>query len=248
MHRLFDELAHRYDLHTPPDHYRHDHRFVIEQALALGNPCRLLDIGCGTGVLVQKARQAGILATGIDASPAMVHVAEARVGPGLIAVRRMQELDDEAAHDLIVSLAWTLNYCADRVELLDILRRIHRALRPGGRVLLQVAHAPHVDGRLQEDREPGRASEPDDVTFLYRFTALDGEHLPMRAEYVYACKSMNELLHEQHILHMTDARMVAECARAVGLDDVAIHDSWRLDPLEASPSPFVSASRALTPR
>jgi len=70
----------------------------------------------------------------------------------------------------------------------------------------------------------------------------------MRAEYVYACKSMNELLHEQHILHMTDARMVAECARAVGLDDVAIHDSWRLDPLEASPSPFVSASRALTPR
>ena len=133
MHRLFDELAHRYDLHTPPDHYRHDHRFVIEQALALGKPCRLLDIGCGTGVLVQKARQAGILATGIDASPAMVHVAEARVGPGLIAVRRMQELDDEAAHDLIVSLAWTLNYCADRAELLDILRRIHRALRPGGR-------------------------------------------------------------------------------------------------------------------
>lgn len=248
MHRLFDELAHRYDLHTPPDHYRHDHRFVIEQALALANPCKLLDIGCGTGVLVQKARQAGILATGIDASPAMVQVAEARVGPGLIAVRRMQELDDEAVHDLIVSLAWTLNYCADRVELVDILRRIRRALRPGGRVLLQVAHAPHVDGRLQEDREPGPGGEPDDVTFLYRFTALDGEHLPMRAEYIYACKSMNELLHEQHILHMTDARVIAECARAVGLDSVAIYESWRRDPLAFSPSPFVSASRAPTSR
>lgn len=244
MYRLFDELAHRYDLHTPPDHYRHDHRFIIEQALALRNPCRLLDIGCGTGVLVQKARHAGILATGIDASPAMVHVAEARVGPDLVAVRRMQELDDEAAHDLIVSLAWTLNYCADRNELLDILRRIHRALRPGGRVLLQVAHAPHVEGRLQEDSEPGPAGEPDDVTFLYRFTALDGEQLPMSAEYVYACKSTNELLHEEHTLRMTDARIVAECARDVGLVDAAIYDSWRRDPLASSPSPFVSASRA----
>lgn len=241
MHRLFDELAHRYDLHTPPDHYRHDHRFVIEQALALGSRCRLLDIGCGTGVLVDKARQAGILAMGIDASPAMVRVAEARVGPGAVAVRRMQDLDDEEAYDLIVSLSWTLNYCVDRADLLDVLRRIDRALRPGGRILLQLAHAPHVDGRLLEDRELGPGGEPGDVVFFYRFTQLDGEDLPMRAEYVYACKSQNELLHEQHLLRMADARVVSACAREVGFGDIELYDSWRRDPLRSSPSPFLSA-------
>ncbi|WP_434046482.1 MULTISPECIES: class I SAM-dependent methyltransferase [Sorangium] len=241
MYRLFDELAHRYDLHTPPDHYRHDHAFVLEQAAALGSPCRLLDVGCGTGVLVEKALQAGVLATGIDASPAMIHVAQARVGTGVAAVRRMQDVDDEAAYDLVVSLSWTLNYCSGRAELVDVLRRLRRALRPGGRVLLQVAHGAHVDGRLMEDREPGPTGEPDDVLFLYRFMRLDGEDWPIRAEYVYACKSLNELTHEQHLLRMADAHAVAACVREVGLRDVQVYDSWRRDPLQGSPSPFVSA-------
>jgi SAM-dependent methyltransferase len=241
MHRLFGDFAHRYDLHTPPDHYRHDHAFVLEQAAALGSPCRMLDVGCGTGVLVEKARKAGIVATGIDASPAMVRVAEGRSGPGSAAVCRMQDIDVEAGYDLVVSLSWTLNYCADRAELLDVLRRLYRALRPGGRILLQVAHAAHVDGRLMEDREPGPGGEPDDVVFLYRFVRLDGETLPMRAEYVYACKSLNELVYEQHMLGMADAGAVALCAREAGFTEIEVYDSWRRDPLHGSPSPFVSA-------
>ncbi len=243
MYQLFDDLAHRYDLHTPPDHYRHDHAFVIEQAMALGSPCRMLDVGCGTGVLVEKARSAGIVATGVDASPAMVCVAEGRSGQGAAAVRRMQDIDEEAAYDLVVSLSWTLNYCASRAELLDVLRRLHRALRRGGRLLVQVAHAAHVNGRLMEDREPGPGGEPDDVTFLYRFTRIDGDALPMRAEYVYACKSLNELVYEQHLLCMADVGAVALCAREAGFTEIEVYDSWRRDPLQGSPSPFVSASK-----
>lgn len=248
MYRLFDDLAHRYDLHTPPDHYRHDHAFVLEQAAALGSPCRMLDVGCGTGVLLEKARRAGILATGIDASAAMVRVAEARVGMGVAALGRMQDIDEDAAYDLVVSLSWTLNYCGGRADLLGVLRRFLRALRPGGRVLLQIAHAVHVDGRLMEDREPGPSGEPDDVIFLYRFVRLDGEDLPMRAEYVYACKSLNELAHEQHLLRMADAGAVAQCAREAGFVEVEVYDSWRRDPLQGSPSPFVSAVKEPVPR
>jgi len=248
MYRLFDDLAHRYDLHTPPEHYRHDHAFVLEQAAALGSPCRMLDVGCGTGVLVEKARRAGIVATGLDASQAMVRVAEGRSGQGAAAVCRMQDIDEEAAYDLVVSLSWTLNYCADRADLLDVLRRLHRALRSEGRILLQVAHAAHVNGRLMEDREAGPGGEPDDVGFFYRFVGLDGDDLPMRAEYVYVCKSLNELLYEQHLLRMTDARVVAECAQQAGFAEVEVYDSWRRDPLHGSPSPFVSAVKRSSPR
>jgi SAM-dependent methyltransferase len=243
MYRLFDELAHRYDLHTPPDHYQHDHAFVLEQAVGLGSPCRMLDVGCGTGVLVEKALRAGVVVTGIDASAAMVRVAEGRAGKGAVAVRRMQEIEDEAAYDLVVSLSWTINYCAGRDELVDVLRRLHRALRDGGRLLLQVAHAAHVNGRLMEDREPGPAGEPDDVVFLFRFVRLDADALAMRAEYVYACKSLNELDYEQHLLQMTDARAVAACAHEVGFRQIEVFDSFRRDPLHGSPSPFVSATK-----
>jgi SAM-dependent methyltransferase len=240
MYRLFEEFAHRYDLHTPPDHYLHDHAFVLEQAATLGNPCRLLDVGCGTGVLVQKARQAGILATGIDASEAMIRVAEKRLGQGAVSMCRMQDIAAEPAYDFIVSLSWTINYCESRADLLDVLQRMHQALRPGGRILLQVAHAAHVNGRQMEDREPGPDGKPDDVTFLYRFLRLDGDDWPMQAEYGYACTSQNERLSEKHLLRMTDAREVAQCARQAGFVKVDIYNSWRRDPFVVSSSPFVT--------
>lgn len=241
MYRIFDEFAHRYDLHTPPEHYRHDHAFVLEEAASLGNPCKLLDVGCGTGVLLEKARKAGILATGIDASPGMIRMAEARVGVGSVAARRMQEVDEEAVYDIIVSLSWTLNYCQGRTELLDIMRRFNRALRPGGRLLLQVAHAANVDGSVMEDREPGPRGEENDVALRYRFVRLDGEEYPMRVEYTYTCNSLHEMADEQHILRMADAFEVARCVQESGLAEVEIYNSWRRDPFQGSPSPFVSA-------
>lgn len=150
----------------------------------------------------------------------------------------MQDIDQDATLDLIVSLSWTLNYCEDRAVFVDVLRRFHRALRPGGQVLLQVAHAAHVDGRVMEDREPGPGGEPDDVIFLYRFARLDGEGFLMRAEYVYACKSLNELIHEQHLLRMADASAVARCTQEAGFVDVVIYDSWRRDPSVAHRAPL----------
>ncbi|EYF08275.1 class I SAM-dependent DNA methyltransferase [Chondromyces apiculatus] len=247
MHRLFGDFAHRYDLHTPPEHYRHDHAYVLDQAKAVANPCRMLDVGCGTGVLLDKARQAGVLATGIDASPAMIRVARTRAGQDAATVRRMQDLDDEALYDLVVSLSWTLNYCEGRADLLDILRRIHRALRPGGRAIFQIAHAPHASGQLLEDREAGPRGDADDVVFLYRFQPGAGDDLPMRAEYVYACKSLNELLHEEHLLRMTDAHAVAECTRDAGFSEVVLYDSWQRDPFRTALSPLLCASKAPAP-
>lgn len=247
MHALFDKYAHRYDLHTPPDHYRHDHAFVLEVARTLGNPCRLLDVGCGTGVLLEKALKAGMLAHGIDVSREMVRVAGERVGHAAVSHRPMQQLDDAEHYDLIVALSWSLNYCSSREELVDVLRRMRRALRSGGRVMLQVAHAAHVDGTLMEDRECGPAGERDDVTLLYRFARICGDEPAMRAEYVYACKSANELLYEEHVLRVADAELVEECAREVGFGEVSVYDSWRRDAFRKAASPFVCAVKGSSP-
>jgi SAM-dependent methyltransferase len=244
IHELFGAYAHRYDLHTPPDHYQHDHQAVIDFARQQGPNCKLLDVGCGTGVLLAKARSEGIIATGIDASQDMVRVSEGRAGRGAALVQRMQDLDDGPTYDLVVSLSWSINYCESREVLIDVLRRVYRALLPGGLVLLQVAHAAHVHGDVLEDHEPGPDASANDVTFLYRFQAADGPDHPMLAEYVYACKSTRELLYEQHLLKMADAHEVAECLRGVGFRDVELFDSWRREPFQRSPNPFISGHKA----
>src|SRR5580658_3612202 len=111
MHRLFHEFAHRYDLHTPPGHYHHDHAFVIREALRVApGDCRLLDVGCGTGVFLESAIAAGIDGHGIDAAAEMIEVARRRVDSDRLRVQRMLEIADENAHDVICALSWTIHY------------------------------------------------------------------------------------------------------------------------------------------
>ena len=243
-HRLFREAAARYDLHTPPHHYRHDHRFVLEELSRLPPPARVLDAGCGTGVFLERARAAGLEALGLDAAPEMVEVAERRLGSGVARLGRMQDLDDQDAWDAIVSLCWSFNYCASLAEAGEILERFFRALRPGGLLILQVTHAANATGRLQEDLEPGPGGEPDDVRFLYRFTPEPGEEPRLRARYVYACRSLNELVFEEHLLQAADVLRLAELARKAGFGEVRTFDNWRREPFSGSLSPFLLAVRS----
>ncbi|HKI00459.1 MAG TPA: class I SAM-dependent methyltransferase [Thermoanaerobaculia bacterium] len=238
-HRLFTEAARRYDLHTPPHHYQDDHCFVLEELHRLRPGCRVLDVGCGTGVFLAKARAAAFDARGIDASPEMIAVAAERVGSEAVRVERMQDLCDQESYDAVVSLSWSFNYCSSLAEAGEILARFWTALRPGGLLLLQVAHAENATSRLQEDWEEGPGGTENDVQFLYQFTPLAGSEPRLSARYVYACRSLNELICDEHILNAADAQRIAELAHGTGFRDLQIMDSWRRDPFSRSLSPFI---------
>jgi SAM-dependent methyltransferase len=101
-----------------------------EPALELLAPVageRILDLGCGDGVLTEKIAAAGATVVAVDAAPDMVAAARAR---GLDA-REMagQHLAFEGEFDAVFSNA-ALHWMqpAERV-----LACVHRALKPGGR-------------------------------------------------------------------------------------------------------------------
>src|SRR5260370_664425 len=100
---LFGKVADRYDWHTPPHHYQDDHAFVLSKFPNKG--CRILDVGCGTGVFLERAAHAGLDATGIDASAEMIAIASTRVNSDRVRVARMQELSECETYDGIVSLS-----------------------------------------------------------------------------------------------------------------------------------------------
>jgi SAM-dependent methyltransferase len=116
-----------------PDDYAKNAAFVPAlgaPVLALLDPKsgeRILDLGCGDGVLTEKLVEAGVSVVGVDASDTMIEAAKAR---GLDAhVIDGQSLGFDAEFDAVFSnaaLHWMLDFE-------DVARGVFRALKPGGR-------------------------------------------------------------------------------------------------------------------
>ncbi|HKO01841.1 MAG TPA: methyltransferase [Thermoanaerobaculia bacterium] len=231
MYRLFREFAHRYDLHTPPGHYKHDHAFVISEALRVApEKCRLLDVGCGTGVFLETALAAGIDAHGLDVAPEMIEVAARRVGADRVRIKPMQEIDEDGAYDIVCSLSWTIHYAESLADLEDVIARCRRALRPGGLLILQVANEDAMTGAVSVDVEPGPSGEPDDTYFIHRFTPLrDVEHRVI-ADYVYASRTNRELLVEQHKLRFAAPAYVRDTGARSGFAAISVLKSESISP------------------
>jgi SAM-dependent methyltransferase len=231
MHKLFHEFAHRYDLHTPPGHYQHDHAFVIKEALGVSPlNCRLLDVGCGTGVFLEAAISAGIDGHGIDASSEMIEVSRRRLGEARARVQRMQDISDKSDYDVVCALSWTIHYCESEEQLEDILIRCRRALRSGGLILLQIANDGCMTGAVNIDREQGPSGEPDDTYFIHRFLPQNDSNHRVLAEYMYTSVALSELLYEQHELLFASPQIIVAALRRSGFLRVSIVDSQSISP------------------
>jgi len=117
--------------------YERNARFVSDLAMPVVELLaprpgeRILDLGCGDGVLTRKLEAMGCSLVGIDSSPDMVQAA-ATLGLE-VSVGSATEMDYRETFDAVFSnavLHWIPD--ADRV-----IRNVHRALRPGGRFVAE---------------------------------------------------------------------------------------------------------------
>lgn len=102
------------------------HRF-LEQ---LRPRARILELGCGAGQDAELMTAAGFDVTPTDGSAGLAAQAEARLGRP-VRVMRFEELDETDAYDAVWANACLLHVPEE--GLADVLTRIHRALKPGGR-------------------------------------------------------------------------------------------------------------------
>jgi SAM-dependent methyltransferase len=113
----------------------------------------LCELGCGSGWMTRFAARHGVAAAGYDISPRMIEIArELARGEGLDAhfeVADMEELDLGRRFD--ACLLYDALHHSPRADL--VLRTAHRALRPGGRLVLAEPNWAHrFRGREASER------------------------------------------------------------------------------------------------
>ncbi len=115
---------------------------------------RMADFGCGTGLISLWLQPLVASITGIDSSPGMLDIFQAKIAAGKLTNVQTQLLDiDEGEelsgeYDLIVS-SMTLHHIRQPAAL---LRQLHKALLPGG--ILAIADL-DPDGSLFHDDNTG---------------------------------------------------------------------------------------------
>ncbi|MEQ9151262.1 MAG: class I SAM-dependent methyltransferase [Parvibaculaceae bacterium] len=91
----------------------------------------VLDLGSGDGRHSAAMMEAGFEVTPLDGSAGLAAIASRRLGKQ-VRIMRFEEIEDSAAFDAIWAHASLLHVPRDAVP--GILARLHRALKPGGRL------------------------------------------------------------------------------------------------------------------
>jgi SAM-dependent methyltransferase len=118
--------------------YAQNARFVTDlgapvlELLAPQSGERVLDVGCGDGVLTQKIADYGCHVIGLDSSPSLAKAARQR---GLEVIEQdATEMDFDRCFDAVFSNA-VLHWIK---EADTVIQRVARALRPGGRFVAEM--------------------------------------------------------------------------------------------------------------
>ena len=144
MPEIGGEYAERGDYHRAPDPrwsyyplYVEKLRLVRRFLDGLSPQTRILDVGCGEGVLVEEYQAKGAEIEGLD----LAYESDFVCRGNLLALPY-----PDASWDVVLALD-----VIEHLNLLDqpqALREIHRVLKPGGRFLMTVPNLAHFSARL----------------------------------------------------------------------------------------------------
>jgi SAM-dependent methyltransferase len=117
---------------------------VVDNVLTLLDvePCDVLDLCCGPGRYAVELARRGFRVTGVDRTRFLLERAQARALEAGVEVEwirsDMRDFVRPEAFDLAMSMFTSFGYFDDKHEDLRVLRQLHRCLRPGGRVIVDV--------------------------------------------------------------------------------------------------------------
>jgi ubiquinone/menaquinone biosynthesis C-methylase UbiE len=139
----YKELAYSYDRLTNDVDYEATVAFYesILQREGL-HPRTAVDLACGTGSVSLLLAEKGLRVIGVDMSEEMLTVATQKVQtleyPPMFVCQKLQQLRLPRGVDLAVCALDSLDYILDPADCAEAIRRVYKALNPGGIFIFDV--------------------------------------------------------------------------------------------------------------
>ena len=134
---------------VPPAYLDREVAF-IDESLGCEKGATILDLGCGSGEHAVRLAKRGYEVIGIDLSLAMLARAADEAAEGKQRINfvqgDMRDLTFEEAFDGVYSWGTTFGYFDDAKNA-EVIQKVHKALRRGGRLLLDMVNRDYVIGR-----------------------------------------------------------------------------------------------------
>lgn len=153
---------------------------TIAELLQLEPGQRILDLPCGHGRIARRLATMGAKVTGIDRSELFVDHAkkDAAAHNATVDYRvgDMRTISNDSEFDVVVNWFTSFGYCDDET-LRTMLSRMHRALVPGGRLLIETMNLHELDLRPDETSHTKELVDEDGTHFLIdrsRYDPHDG--------------------------------------------------------------------------
>ena len=185
-HYLDPRLTRLYDLDSP---WSPDRQFYVDRAQ--GSRLRILDVGCGTGLLTTALAEAGHRVTGIDPSPEMLAIARVRPGGGEVTwiEGNAETLPVSGRFDLIVLTGNAFQALLEERQVRSFFARSRESLTPEGTVVFE-SRNPDLDWESRWDYEIVLETGDEVVRANRRFLGFDGALMKFEFRYVFPSETI----------------------------------------------------------
>ncbi|ARQ71964.1 class I SAM-dependent methyltransferase [Streptomyces marincola] len=200
-----------------------------------GQVDKVLDLCCGSGLLLRELLQRGYDVTGLDRSAAQLRQAERKIRGQERARLVRSELPAialEEQFDAVVSTG-ALVHLPNDVTLLRTFENVHRLLRPGGTFVFDMYTKRHAESLATYTTPTARVIEDGPFTLLMSITrtAIEGTYnwhglMYLREEnsQVYVRRS------ETHQLYAWPQEQIAGLGARAGFRDIEVFDNFTRQP------------------
>ena len=197
-------------------------------------PRTAVDLACGTGSVTLLLAQKGLQTTGVDMSPEMLCMAAQKAdcegNRPLFVCQKLQELCLPRGVDLAVCALDSMDYITDPKDCQEAIRRVYKALNPGGCFIFDV-NTPEklkaMDGEVFLD-------EDDDVYCVWR--GEFDEDTNICTYWMDLFQRQDDVWHrsyEEHREYAYSAQQLVSYLKAAGFTSIEVFGDRKLTPPEA---------------